>query len=70
MSTGGAIPSGGGAPVAPLADDHDLPGGMAYVMARLDQSAPRYAALLGGALDDAQQGTAGLYQPGGGGEDQ
>jgi hypothetical protein len=27
-------------------------------------------ALLGGALDDAQQATAGLYRPGGGGEDQ
>ena len=53
-----------------LADDHDLPGAMAYVMARLDQNAPRYAALLGGALDDAQQATAGLYRPGGGGEDQ
>ena len=26
--------------------------------------APRYAALLGGALDDAQQATAGLYRPG------
>ena len=33
-------------------------------------NAPRYAALLGGALDDAQQATAGLYRPGGGGEDQ
>lgn len=53
-----------------LADDHDLPGAMAYVMARLDQNAPRYAALLGSALDDAQQATAGLYRPGGGGEDQ
>ena len=53
-----------------LADDHDLPGAMAYVMVRLDQNAPRYAALLGSALDDAQQATAGLYRPGGGGEDQ
>ena len=53
-----------------LADDHDLPGAMAYVMARLDQNAPRYAALLGSALDDAQQATAGLYRPGGDGEDQ
>ena len=54
-----------------LAHDHrHLPGAMAYVMARLDQNAPRYAALLGGALDDAQQATAGLYRPGGGGEDQ
>ena len=53
-----------------LADDHDLPGAMANVMARLDQNAPRYAALLGGALDDAQQATAGLYRPGEGGEDQ
>ena len=52
-----------------LADDHDLPGAMHYVMARLE-NAPRYAALLGGALDDAQQATAGLYRPGGGGEDQ
>ena len=43
-----------------LADDHDLPGAMAYARARLDQNAPRYAALLGGALDDAQQATAGL----------
>ena len=47
-----------------------VPAAVAYVMARLDQNAPRYAALLGGALDDAQQATAGLYRPGGGGEDQ
>ncbi len=53
-----------------LADDHDPPGAMAYVRARLDQNGPRYAALLGSALDDAQQATAGLYRPGGGGEDQ
>jgi hypothetical protein len=51
-------------------DSGSLPGAMAYVMARLDQNAPRYAALLGGALDDAQQATAGLYRSGGGGEDQ
>ena len=51
-------------------DSGSLPGAMAYVMARLDQNAPRYAALLGSALDDAQQATAGLYRPGGGGEDQ
>jgi hypothetical protein len=52
-----------------LAGDRDLPGAMNYVMARLDQNAPRYAALLGGALDDAQHATAGLYRPGDGGED-
>src|SRR5271166_4019354 len=52
-----------------LADDHDLPSALYRVLARLDE-ATRYAALLGGALDDAQQATAGLYRPGGGGEDQ
>ena len=55
-----------------LADDHRHPARApcTYVMARLDQNAPPYAALLGSALDDAQQATAGLYRPGGGGEDQ
>ena len=51
-------------------DSGSLPDAMQYVRARLDQNAPRYAALLGGALDDAQQATAGLYRPGQDGEDQ
>ena len=42
---------------------------MHYLTARLDENAPRYAALLGGALDDAQQATAGLYRAGQDGED-
>ena len=47
-----------------------LPGAMALRHGPARPNAPRYAALLGGALDDAQQATAGLYRPGGGGEDQ
>ena len=45
----------------------DVPGALRHVTARLED-ATRYAGLLGGALDDAQQATAGLYQPGGSGE--
>ena len=46
----------------------DLPGALHHLTARLE-NATRYAGLLGGALDDAQQTTAGLYQPGESGED-
>ena len=46
-----------------------MPAPVHFVMARLE-NASRYAGLLGGALDDAQQATAGLYRPGGGGADQ
>ena len=55
----------GGWPTTPAA----CPDALYRVLARLDE-ATRWAALLGGALDDAQQATAGLYRPGGGGEDQ
>jgi hypothetical protein len=48
--------------------DDGLPGAMYHLVARLE-NATRYAGLLGGALDDAQQTTARLYQPGEGGED-
>ena len=51
-----------------LAHDTGLmPAPVHFVMARLEE-ASRRAALLGGALDDAQQATAGLYRPGGGGD--
>jgi hypothetical protein len=50
-------------------DSGSLPDALYRVLARLDE-ATRWAGLLGGALDDAQQATAGLYRPGGGGEDQ
>ena len=53
-----------------LAHDTGLmPAPVHFVLARLDE-ASQYAVLLGGALDECQQATAGLYRPGGGGEDQ
>ena len=53
-----------------LAHDTGLmPAPVHFVVAQLED-ASRYAALLGGTLDDAQQATAGLSRPVGGGEDQ
>jgi len=52
-----------------LAHDSGSLDALYRVLARLDE-ATRWAGLLGGALDDAQQATAGLYRPGGDGEDQ
>ena len=53
-----------------LAHDTGLmPAPVHFVMARLED-ASQSAALLGGALDDAQLAAAGLSRPGGGGEDQ
>ena len=50
-------------------DSGSLPDALYRVLARLDE-ATRWAALLGGALNEAQQATAGLYRPGQDGEDQ
>ena len=51
-------------------DTGTLPRALHDATASLGVLAASDAALLGGALDGAQQATAGLYRPGGGGEDQ
>ena len=55
-----------------LAHDRDrLPGALHDALASLDRDAAPHVAALAGALDRAQQATAGLYWwPGDGGEDQ